>query len=100
MRYTYAALLCAASGAIAAPASCQPTANVQNGTLEGVHSKQYNQDYFLGIPFAQPPVGDLRFRTPQSVNASWTTTRAADKYSSSCIGYGVRPPPPKRPNKH
>ncbi|KAF2634452.1 alpha/beta-hydrolase [Massarina eburnea CBS 473.64] len=65
-----------------------PTVTVKNGTLEGVHSEQYNQDYFLGIPFAQPPVGALRFRTPQSINASWNGTRSAKEYSAACVGYG------------
>ncbi|KAF1962025.1 alpha/beta-hydrolase [Byssothecium circinans] len=65
-----------------------PVVTVKNGTLEGVHSEQYNQDYFLGIPFAQPPVGDLRFRTPQPINTSWTSTYSAKEYSAACYGYG------------
>jgi carboxylesterase type B len=65
-----------------------PTVTIKNGTIEGVHSTQYNQDYFLGIPFAQPPVGTLRFRTPQSVNTSWTETRSAKEHSAACVGYG------------
>ena len=65
-----------------------PTVTVKNGTLEGLHSDQYNQDYFLGIPFAQPPVGSLRFRVPQSINTSWRGTRSAKQYSNACVGYG------------
>ncbi|KAG8751142.1 hypothetical protein FRC11_009660 [Ceratobasidium sp. 423] len=30
----------------------------------GLHNSTSNQDYFLGIPFAQPPVGSLRFKPP------------------------------------
>jgi len=54
-----------------------------------VYQPTYQQDYFLGIPFAQAPVGDLRYRVPQSLNTTWTGTRAADAYSSECVGYGT-----------
>ena len=30
-----------------------PTVTVKNGTIAGVHSSTYNEDYFLGIPYAQ-----------------------------------------------
>lgn len=30
-----------------------PTAVVKNGTYTGIHNAAYNQDFFLGIPFAQ-----------------------------------------------
>jgi carboxylesterase type B len=65
-----------------------PTVTVKNGTLEGAHSSTYNQDFFLGIPFAQPPVGQLRFRVPQSINESWSNTYSATQYSAACVGYG------------
>jgi len=66
-----------------------PFANVKNGTYRGIHSNEYNQDFFLGIPFAKPPVGDLRFRNPRSYDKSWKGTRDASKYSPACVGYGV-----------
>ena len=31
----------------------QPTVTVKNGTYAGVYNKQYGQDHFLGVPFAQ-----------------------------------------------
>lgn len=66
-----------------------PTAAVQNGTISGMHSNTYNQDMFLGIPYAQSPVGDLRFRNPQSLNTTLNGTYEATSYSPSCVGYGV-----------
>jgi para-nitrobenzyl esterase len=40
-----------------------------------------------GIPFAQPPVGLLRFRSPQP-SLNWTKTKTTDKYSKTCIQAG------------
>jgi len=39
---------------------------------------------YLGIPFAQPPVGDLRFKAPKAWKGNSTTTVIADKYSPDC----------------
>jgi cholinesterase len=47
----------------------------------GIHNEIYNQHLFLGIPYAQPPVGNLRFRAPISLNTTWNGTREAVKYS-------------------
>lgn len=68
-------------------ASCQypptgPTARVKNGTLLGVHSDAYDQDFFLGIPYAQPPVGSLRYRAPASLNSSWYDAKPATQNSA------------------
>lgn len=68
--------------------SSTPTATIKNGTVEGIHSSQYNQDFFLGIPYAQPPTGALRFRVPQSINASWSNPLQATQYPAACVGYG------------
>lgn len=68
--------------------SSVPTVTLQNGSYYGVHSTSYNQDYFLGMPFAQPPLNDLRLRQPQSLNTTWTEARNATEYQSECIGYG------------
>ena len=65
-----------------------PTAVLKNGTYAGVHSAQYNQDFFLGIPYAQPPVGDLRFKNPVSLNETWTDERQATKYSAAVRSHG------------
>ncbi|KAF4963180.1 hypothetical protein FSARC_8758 [Fusarium sarcochroum] len=66
-----------------------PIATVKNGTYAGVHSGSYNQDFFLGVPYAQSPIGNIRFRTPQSLNATWVGTKPAYTYSDACIGYGT-----------
>ncbi|KZM22931.1 hydrolase [Ascochyta rabiei] len=83
------ALLLHASLASSAPTnSTGPTAHLRNGTYQGVYSPGYDQDYFLGIPYAQPPVGNLRFRSPVSLNQSWSGVKPATQYSGECYGYG------------
>lgn len=66
-----------------------PTADVLNGTYVGVRNDNYNQDFFLGIPFAQQPVGNLRFALPTSLKETWDEERDAKEYSDICVGYGV-----------
>jgi para-nitrobenzyl esterase len=48
-----------------------------NGTLEGTMEGDIRT--FKGIPFAQPPVGDLRWKEPQPVQ-NWQGVRKADHF--------------------
>ncbi|KAJ6617176.1 Alpha/Beta hydrolase protein [Mycena sp. CBHHK59/15] len=61
-------LLGAAIFAATAVATLQPSVTIKNGTVLGVDLPQFGQDLFLGIPYAQPPVGDLRLRLPRSMH--------------------------------
>jgi carboxylesterase type B len=54
----------------------QPTVETANGTLTGLYNTQYNQDFFLGIPYAQPPIGPLRYHRPQPVSQPWSNRNA------------------------
>jgi para-nitrobenzyl esterase len=54
-----------------------PRVQTANGTLEGVNASGVK--IFKGVPFAKPPVGNLRWREPQPVEA-WTGVRKADKF--------------------
>jgi carboxylesterase type B len=65
-----------------------PTVQVKNGSYYGVRDSTFNQDFFLGMPFAQPPLGNLRFNLPMSLNTSWTSTKNATRYGYECYGYG------------
>jgi hypothetical protein len=78
------------AGPVQRRASTPPTVQVTNGTIQGVHLDSYNQDLFLGIPFAQPPTWALRFRSPVSLNQPYRNTLQATRYAPMCVGYGVR----------
>lgn len=54
-------------------------AKITNGILEGISESKSSIRIFRGIPFAQPPVGDLRWKAPQPVK-SWPAVRKADKF--------------------
>lgn len=55
-----------------------------SGTLEGSTSPDKKIRIFEGIPFAAPPVGDLRWQPPQPV-ASWTGVRKATAFGPRCM---------------
>ena len=57
---------------------------VQSGTLEGTTSEDASVRIFKGVPFAAPPVGDLRWKAPQPV-PHWKGVRKADDWGPRCI---------------
>ena len=77
---------------LAAAWATPPNATTVNGTYVGAYNAEYNQDFFLGMPYAQPPLGELRFANPRSLNDSFDGVRNATEYSVECVGYGVSPP--------
>ncbi len=56
----------------------QPRTQVANGTLEGV-AEPSGIRAFKGIPFAAPPIGDLRWREPQPAK-NWSGVRKANTF--------------------
>ena len=50
-----------------------------NGIVEGTTEASSGIRMFKGIPFAAPPVGELRWRPPQPVT-SWEGVRNADRF--------------------
>ncbi|KAG5656583.1 hypothetical protein KAF25_000170 [Fusarium avenaceum] len=64
-----------------------PKATTLNGTYVGKHLSSWDQDAFLGIPYAQPPTGSLRFKWPQSLNTAFDEERTATEYGDSCMQY-------------
>jgi carboxylesterase type B len=66
----------------------QPTVNTSNGAYRGLYLPELHQKAFLGIPFAERPLGNLRFAPPQPYEESWSGVRDATQYGYSCYGMG------------
>ena len=56
---------------------------VECGQVQGVASASSDVTVFRGIPYAAPPVGDLRWKRPQPV-VKWKGVRKADTFSNIC----------------
>lgn len=78
---TLASVALSSSPLLSRASTGAPIAVTKNGSYYGVSNSVYNQDFFFGIPFAQPPLGDLRFANPVSVNTSWTGALPATSFA-------------------
>lgn len=57
---------------------------VATGVVEGITGKTPGVRVFLGIPYAAPPVGDLRWKPPQPA-PNWSGVRKADQFGARCM---------------
>jgi para-nitrobenzyl esterase len=84
----------AAATSVGTAARAQPQTpslvKVNGGELQGVVADGVVS--FKGIPFAAPPVGDLRWRPPQPA-ATWTGVREAAEFGADCMQGRFGPPP-------
>ena len=62
----------------------QTTAGKIEGVDDGATSGTY---YWKGVPFAQPPVGALRWRAPVAPEA-WSDIRQTTKFGNACLQIG------------
>jgi carboxylesterase type B len=76
-------LLILCVGATALFGAIDQPVRVESGLLSGVPGVDASVRVFKGVPFAAPPVGTLRWRSPQSV-AKWEGVRKADQFSAIC----------------
>jgi para-nitrobenzyl esterase len=59
-----------------------PRVTIETGTLEGLDTAGVM--IFRGIPYAAPPVGDLRWRPPNQA-VKWSGVRDASKLGHNCV---------------
>ncbi len=70
--------------ACAAQTDPNPVLTVEGGQIQGVETPTAGIVSYKGIPFAAPPVGDLRWREPQPV-VPWEGVRVADTYGAAAM---------------
>lgn len=75
-------LLAALLSAAALSCAKDPVLIVESGPVQGVPSAAEGVTVFKGIPYAAPPVGELRWREPQPA-PRWSNTLIADTFG--CI---------------
>jgi para-nitrobenzyl esterase len=75
----FAVLLCASLQVLFAA----DRVKVANGTLQANAAAKDGVRSFKGIPFAQPPIGNLRWREPQPAR-NWSGIRNADEFGPRC----------------
>ncbi|ESQ81772.1 hypothetical protein AEAC466_20330 [Asticcacaulis sp. AC466] len=100
MRARFGLVLLLGFVATMANAAADPVVTTQAGRLQGVtDATAPSVQVFRGIPFAAPPVGDLRWREPQPV-APWAGVRPAKAFGPRCMQQPLysdmmfRSPPP------
>jgi para-nitrobenzyl esterase len=95
------------------PKPKQPFAKTDCGSLEGIRIKSPRKSEiaaFLGVPFAKPPVGNLRWRAP-GPPAPWSGIKKAKSFGPACSqditgedsflggiakAFGIKPPGPRQ----
>jgi para-nitrobenzyl esterase len=61
--------------------------HLDSGSVSGIAASDSSVQMFKGIPYAAPPVGDLRWRAPQPA-AHWDGVRKADQFGPNCTAGG------------
>ncbi len=78
----FSAVVAALAYASSAFADAPKPVKTQSGMVQG--AMEDGVAVYKGIPFAAPPLGDLRWRAPQPP-AAWTGVRTADKFAPACV---------------
>ena len=53
--------------------------NIESGMIEGNYDNSTGLQTYLGVPFAQAPTGDLRWKAPQALY-SWTGVKITKQF--------------------
>jgi para-nitrobenzyl esterase len=69
---------------LAASASGADRLKIASGTIEGTGPADNGVREFKGIPFAEPPVGNLRWAAPQPVK-KWSGVKETKQFGPNCM---------------
>ena len=83
MKRCLPAVLIAVLLSITAFAAVTDPVRVEQGLLAGTSGSSADIRVYRGVPFAAPPVGDLRWQAPQPP-AKWEGVRQAAEFSNAC----------------
>jgi para-nitrobenzyl esterase len=73
------------AASLSLPASMKPdVVKTANGKIEGTGPQASGVREFRGVPFAAPPVGNLRWAAPQPVK-NWPGVRKASEFGPRCM---------------
>ncbi|MGH9587019.1 MAG: carboxylesterase/lipase family protein [Acidobacteriaceae bacterium] len=81
--FAVALAICSALPTFAANTS-QPIVKFADGFISGQLDPATHVSSFKGLPFAAPPIGDLRWRAPQPPH-SWTGIRDGSRFAPGCM---------------
>src|SRR5712671_6002735 len=82
MRSRLVSFLAACSLAVPLFAINDPV-RIDSGLVSGIAGNNAAVRVYKGIPYASPPVGDLRWKAPKRAT-SWDGVRKADRFSAVC----------------
>ncbi|MGC2332600.1 MAG: carboxylesterase family protein [Candidatus Acidiferrales bacterium] len=81
--FCFAAIL-ALGGWFISSVNIEEPVHLDSGLVSGIAGSDATVRVFLGIPYAAPPVGKLRWRPPQPA-AHWDGVRKADQFGANCM---------------
>jgi para-nitrobenzyl esterase len=64
--------------------SIEVKTNVKNGTIAGLFDTKTSIKKYLGIPFAKPPVGELRWKAPQALE-NWKGVKETKNFGPRAV---------------
>lgn len=58
------------------------------GTIEGIKDSESNLSFFFGVPYAKPPLGDLRWKDPQELD-NWDGIKKTKNFANRAVQINV-----------
>lgn len=66
----------------------QLTVGIEQGIIAGFIDSTTNLSQFFGVPYAKPPIGDLRWKAPQAME-KWNGVKTCTKFADRAVQHNV-----------